>query len=352
MATALESMANGVKHSVTETIREVRRFSTTPSHHFKPILTIKHSYFSSVHWLVGGGQARMHTRNIAIKAIHSNHTEDLPRVDSRSLFSSIPQVRTYNEKKNIDHSRKSKCWQKQIFTWLPCFDEPSQKNIVKVNVSTDERLELNLNRPGWAVRYMVGPFDANWLEYLITDVCAGITVALTLIPQGKEPKIYSIIFYSVESHSTWSVNNYIFSTHVKRHCIASHHMAFSSSSIILYSIHVNTTHHLCLNNLFSSLPFPFPSPILSAVLCGTSKLPSCAWPLRCHHTLCLLLILRNIHAGTHADALSVVRNVLWGMFFHIVVIMMGIILSFPSIVRVILIVAFCRCICLLASDRV
>lgn len=33
---------------------------------------------------------------------------------------------------------------------------------------------------------MVGPYDANWLEWLITDVAAGITVALTLIPQGNE----------------------------------------------------------------------------------------------------------------------------------------------------------------------
>lgn len=137
MAAALKSMANGLKYSVTETIREVRRFSTTPSHHLKPILTIKYSYFSSVHRLVERDQARMHTRNTAIKAIHSNHTEDLPRVVSRALFSSIPQVRTYYEKKNTDPSRTSKLRQLQKHPYLPCFVEPSQKNIVNVTASTD-----------------------------------------------------------------------------------------------------------------------------------------------------------------------------------------------------------------------
>ena len=39
-------------------------------------------------------------------------------------------------------------------------------------------------RPGWLVRYAVGPFEAEWFDTLIADVTAGITVALTLIPQG------------------------------------------------------------------------------------------------------------------------------------------------------------------------
>jgi MFS superfamily sulfate permease-like transporter len=34
------------------------------------------------------------------------------------------------------------------------------------------------------VRYVVGPFDGVWIETLVVDVTAGITVALTLIPQG------------------------------------------------------------------------------------------------------------------------------------------------------------------------
>ena len=68
---------------------------------------------------------------------------------------------------------------------------------------------------------MVGPYDANWLESLITDICAGITVALTLIPQGKEP-----VFNSCQA--------------------TSHHMAFNS--IIFYSIFLNSGPHLCLTN--------------------------------------------------------------------------------------------------------
>lgn len=30
----------------------------------------------------------------------------------------------------------------------------------------------------------MGPYDGVWVENLIADVCAGVTVALTLIPQG------------------------------------------------------------------------------------------------------------------------------------------------------------------------
>jgi hypothetical protein len=40
-----------------------------------------------------------------------------------------------------------------------------------------------LHRPGWMLRYFVGPFDTEWLESFFADFWAGITVALTLIPQ-------------------------------------------------------------------------------------------------------------------------------------------------------------------------
>ena len=40
-------------------------------------------------------------------------------------------------------------------------------------------------RPGWLVRYIVGPYDYVWLDSLVSDILAGITVALTLIPQGN-----------------------------------------------------------------------------------------------------------------------------------------------------------------------
>lgn len=47
-----------------------------------------------------------------------------------------------------------------------------------------------LHRPGWLVRYAVGPFDGEWFESIFADIWAGITVALTLIPQVR----FSILF--------------------------------------------------------------------------------------------------------------------------------------------------------------
>lgn len=40
------------------------------------------------------------------------------------------------------------------------------------------------HRPGWLLKYAVGPYDANWAESVFADFWAGVTVALTLIPQG------------------------------------------------------------------------------------------------------------------------------------------------------------------------
>eukprot|EP01099_Mayorella_cantabrigiensis_P005267 TRINITY_DN414_c0_g2_i1.p1 TRINITY_DN414_c0_g2~~TRINITY_DN414_c0_g2_i1.p1 ORF type:complete len:528 (-),score=105.36 TRINITY_DN414_c0_g2_i1:704-2287(-) len=40
------------------------------------------------------------------------------------------------------------------------------------------------HRPGWLLRYLVGPYDVPWLEGVVSDFMAGLTVALTLIPQG------------------------------------------------------------------------------------------------------------------------------------------------------------------------
>lgn len=39
------------------------------------------------------------------------------------------------------------------------------------------------HRPGWLVAKILGPYDADWVESFIYDICAGITVGLTLIPQ-------------------------------------------------------------------------------------------------------------------------------------------------------------------------
>ena len=40
------------------------------------------------------------------------------------------------------------------------------------------------HRPGWLVRHIVGPYDQKWIEALQADIGAGVTVAMTLIPQG------------------------------------------------------------------------------------------------------------------------------------------------------------------------
>jgi hypothetical protein len=39
-------------------------------------------------------------------------------------------------------------------------------------------------RPGWLVRYVLGPYDDEWISSLYGDLVAGLTVAMTLIPQG------------------------------------------------------------------------------------------------------------------------------------------------------------------------
>jgi len=40
------------------------------------------------------------------------------------------------------------------------------------------------HNPGWFLRYVIGPHTPELLEQFFNDVTAGITVALTLIPQG------------------------------------------------------------------------------------------------------------------------------------------------------------------------
>lgn len=39
------------------------------------------------------------------------------------------------------------------------------------------------HRPGWMLRYIVGPHTPELMTNLFTDFVAGITVALTLVPQ-------------------------------------------------------------------------------------------------------------------------------------------------------------------------
>lgn len=39
-------------------------------------------------------------------------------------------------------------------------------------------------KPGWLLNYVRGPFNGEWLDSFLSDVWAGVVVALTLIPQG------------------------------------------------------------------------------------------------------------------------------------------------------------------------
>lgn len=40
------------------------------------------------------------------------------------------------------------------------------------------------HRPGWLVKIALGPYDSDWLEAIGADLAAGLTVAMTLIPQA------------------------------------------------------------------------------------------------------------------------------------------------------------------------
>ena len=39
-------------------------------------------------------------------------------------------------------------------------------------------------RPGWLARYIMGPHNLDLLDSFISDLWAGVVVAMTLIPQG------------------------------------------------------------------------------------------------------------------------------------------------------------------------
>lgn len=41
------------------------------------------------------------------------------------------------------------------------------------------------HQPGWLARYAIGPFDEEWVETLVSDFQAGLTVLMTLIPQAR-----------------------------------------------------------------------------------------------------------------------------------------------------------------------
>ena len=48
--------------------------------------------------------------------------------------------------------------------------------------------------PGWLLRYLVGPYNSEWLDGITADFGAGITVGLVLIPQVISYTIYYPIY--------------------------------------------------------------------------------------------------------------------------------------------------------------
>lgn len=42
-----------------------------------------------------------------------------------------------------------------------------------------------IHSPGWLLRYVLGPYNDEWTENLYSDIIAGLTVGLTLVPQVR-----------------------------------------------------------------------------------------------------------------------------------------------------------------------
>ena len=67
---------------------------------------------------------------------------------------------------------------------------PSKNYLFFIKIATFIRSWIHIpyfpafHQPGWLVYYIFGPYDANYFDCLISDIWAGITVGLTLIPQG------------------------------------------------------------------------------------------------------------------------------------------------------------------------
>jgi hypothetical protein len=66
------------------------------------------------------------------------------------------------------------------------------------------------HQPGWMLRYILGPYDEEWGEMLLADAQAGITVLITLVPQGLSlaaianmPPIYGL-YTSIVPTSTYA----------------------------------------------------------------------------------------------------------------------------------------------------
>jgi MFS superfamily sulfate permease-like transporter len=89
------------------------------------------------------------TKNETIELVHEAHDECVPSNMSKGAIKQ-QVIAAYDASKSFIH-----------IPYFPAF-----------------------HRPGWFLRYLIGPYDADWIESAIADVKAGITVGLTLIPQG------------------------------------------------------------------------------------------------------------------------------------------------------------------------
>ncbi len=67
--------------------------------------------------------------------------------------------------------------------------QPSKENIHYIKQTIWSVVHIPyfpaFHSPGWLLRYLVGPFDRSWLTDFLSDVGAGLTVGLVLIPQVR-----------------------------------------------------------------------------------------------------------------------------------------------------------------------
>lgn len=163
MAAVLRSAAGSFVNSGRETAKEVCLSRHCYGRPEKLTLNGNVRLFA-VHRVSERDWRRMHSTDISYTSLSCYDSKNSWSVDSRPILSSIPPVR------------------RQFLLG---------RYFIRDKLSEDAETSPNFVfyralRPGWLVRYFVGPYDVVWVENLIADVCAGVTVALTLIPQGDD----------------------------------------------------------------------------------------------------------------------------------------------------------------------
>jgi hypothetical protein len=82
-----------------------------------------------------------------------------------------------------------KTWGEQVKEEFTCTPRPKEECDAICLAATKSWLHVPyfpaFHRPGWLFRYLIGPFDQEWGEWILSDIVAGITIALTLIPQVR-----------------------------------------------------------------------------------------------------------------------------------------------------------------------